>query len=263
MDWPILLLFALIAAGASFLTFFSGFGLGTILLPVFSLFFPIELAVAAAAFVHLVNNLFKGGLVFRSADRGIVLKFGAISILGALAGAWVLTLLETRSLATYQIGSLDFFPDIPGIVIGSFLLIFSFLELLPASKNMTLRPEYMVPGGFISGFFGGLSGHQGALRTAFLSRAGLSKEAFIGTGVMIACLVDLTRIPVYLYGGSWEALTGNQGLLITMLFSCGGAILGALLGNALLKKTGYPVIRAIVSIFLLVMGILMIMGIRW
>ena len=31
---------------SSFLTLFSGFGLGTILMPVFALFFPIELAIA-------------------------------------------------------------------------------------------------------------------------------------------------------------------------------------------------------------------------
>ena len=35
---------------------------------------------------------------------------------------------------------------------------------------------------FGSGFFGGLSGMQGALRSAFLARAGLSKEAFVASG---------------------------------------------------------------------------------
>ena len=44
---------------ASLLTFISGFGLGTVLLPVFSLFFDIEVAIAATAIVHLFNNIFK------------------------------------------------------------------------------------------------------------------------------------------------------------------------------------------------------------
>ena len=51
---------ALFAAG---LTLYSGFGLGTLLLPVFALFYPIEVAVAATAIVHGANNMFKVSLV--------------------------------------------------------------------------------------------------------------------------------------------------------------------------------------------------------
>ncbi|MBI4550022.1 MAG: sulfite exporter TauE/SafE family protein, partial [Candidatus Omnitrophica bacterium] len=67
---------ALAAAACSFLTFFSGFGLGTFLLPVFAIFFPLPLAISATAIVHLLNNLFKGALVGRYADRGSILRFG-------------------------------------------------------------------------------------------------------------------------------------------------------------------------------------------
>ncbi len=56
---------ALVASG---LTLFSGFGLGTLLMPVFALFVPLELAVAMTAVVHLANNLFKVGLLGRRAD---------------------------------------------------------------------------------------------------------------------------------------------------------------------------------------------------
>jgi hypothetical protein len=40
---------ALIVSG---LTLFSGFGLGTILMPAFALFFPLTVAIAATAVVH-------------------------------------------------------------------------------------------------------------------------------------------------------------------------------------------------------------------
>jgi hypothetical protein len=60
MDLLIIGLAALLASG---LTFFSGFGLGTILMPVFALFVPVPLAVAATAVVHFANNLYR-------ADRG-------------------------------------------------------------------------------------------------------------------------------------------------------------------------------------------------
>jgi hypothetical protein len=51
------------AFGVALLTFFSGFGLGSLLLPAFAVFFPIEVAVAATGVVHLANNLFKLALM--------------------------------------------------------------------------------------------------------------------------------------------------------------------------------------------------------
>ena len=64
---------AFLAAG---LTMYSGFGLGTLMLPVFALFFPVEVAVVATAMVHGANNVFKVSLLGRHADREVVLKFG-------------------------------------------------------------------------------------------------------------------------------------------------------------------------------------------
>lgn len=56
----------IVALLASLLTFFSGFGLGTILLPAFAIFFPVNIAVALTAIVHLLNTIFKFGLVGRN-----------------------------------------------------------------------------------------------------------------------------------------------------------------------------------------------------
>lgn len=85
------LVLALVCFGASILTFYSGFGLGTILLVVFALWFPIEQAIVMTAIVHFVNNLFKLFLTHKNIDKKILLKFGLPSILGALGGAFLLT----------------------------------------------------------------------------------------------------------------------------------------------------------------------------
>jgi len=71
MDYLIIGTVAFLASG---LTLYSGFGLGTVLLPAFALFFPAETAVAATGTVHLLNNLFKGGLLRRTADWRIVMR---------------------------------------------------------------------------------------------------------------------------------------------------------------------------------------------
>ncbi len=95
------------ALGGSALTFFSGFGLGTILLPVFSLFFPIELAIALTAIVHLLNNLFKLALVGQHAHGKTVLRFGIPSLFAAFAGAAVLGMLAGHEHSiTYMAGGM-------------------------------------------------------------------------------------------------------------------------------------------------------------
>ena len=68
-DPPALLPFLVVGLCAflvSGLTLFSGFGLGTLLMPVFALFFPVPVAVASTALVHVANNLFKLGLLRRN-----------------------------------------------------------------------------------------------------------------------------------------------------------------------------------------------------
>jgi uncharacterized membrane protein YfcA len=88
-----ILVVAIVAALASALTLFSGFGLGTILLPAFALFFPAPVAVAATGVVHLLNNLFKGSLFWKRADWPTIFRFGFPAVPAAIVGAWMLTLL--------------------------------------------------------------------------------------------------------------------------------------------------------------------------
>jgi len=64
------------AFAVSALTLFSGFGLGTLWMPVFALFFPVPVAVASTALVHAANNAFKVALPGRLAPREVVMRFG-------------------------------------------------------------------------------------------------------------------------------------------------------------------------------------------
>lgn len=88
---------ALTAFLTALLTFFSGFGLGTILLPVFAIFFSLDIAIAMTGVVHFANNIFKIALVGRSADKTVLLRFGLPAVLAAIAGAWVLLRLTDLS----------------------------------------------------------------------------------------------------------------------------------------------------------------------
>ncbi|HXF60300.1 MAG TPA: hypothetical protein VNK95_01705, partial [Caldilineaceae bacterium] len=86
------------------------------------------------------------------------------------------------------------------LVIGLLIVAFALLDLLPRFRTLAFDRRYLTVGGLLSGFFGGLSGNQGALRSAFLIKAGLQKEAFIGTGTVSAVVVDVARLLVYGFG---------------------------------------------------------------
>ena len=240
------------------LTLFSGFGLGTLLLPVFALFFPLPLAVGATAIVHLANNLFKLILVGRHASAPVILRFGVPAIPAAFVGAIVLLQISGRTpLVTYHLGGRAFDLTWIGLAMGTLLTIFALADLLPWFENLRVAPKWLLVGGGISGFFGGVSGHQGALRAAFLSNCGLSRDAFIGTSVVCATLVDLTRLGVYGLTVFQHDATGlrdpkTQSLLLAATLA---AFVGSFLGARLVKKVTLETVRRVVGALLLVLGL--------
>ena len=241
---------------ASGLTLFSGFGLGTMLLPVMALFFPVDLAVALTAVVHALNNLFKCWLLGRHADKGVVVKFGLPAILSAVVGARVLLYLSgLQPLFNYQVWGREASVMPVKLAVACLMVIFVLFELSPRLASLSLPPRYLPLGGVLSGFFGGLSGHQGALRSAFLIKAGLTKESFIATGVIISLLVDIPRIVIYSVSLPGLHLEDNR-LLVTAAVLA--AFAGAWLGNRLLPKVTLRLVQRLVALMLL--GIAAVLG---
>ena len=248
-----------VALFASGLTFFSGFGLGTLLLPAFALFFPVEQAVAMTAVVHLLNGLFKFALVGRHADRAVVVRFGLPAILAAFLGAWALSgLAGIEPVLRYTVSGRVFDVTAVKLAIGVVLLAFALVELVPRLRDLSFKPRWMPLGGLLSGFFGGLAGMQGALRSAFLARAGLSKEAFIATGVAIALLIDFSRLGVYANATMAAAADLDYGLLGAAVLS---AFLGAWFGNRYLRKMTMPALQKIVAGSLFVVALALAFGV--
>ncbi|WP_430814734.1 sulfite exporter TauE/SafE family protein [Carboxylicivirga sp. RSCT41] len=253
-----ILIISLVTFITAILTFFSGFGLGTILAPVFALFFPIDVAIALTGVVHFTNNLFKIALVGRKTNMQVLWRFGVPAILAAFGGAWLLMeMMDLPSLFQYTLFGNEYDISPVKLIIGLLLMVFSVIEVLPSIQRIRFAKDKLIIGGALSGFFGGLTGIQGALRTAFLVRSGLSKEAFIATGVVIACLVDLTRLSVYASRFSAAHLHENTTLLISATLA---AIGGALLGKKLLKKVTMRTIQLLVSVFLTLISTALIFG---
>jgi uncharacterized membrane protein YfcA len=247
------LLICLVAFGAAVLTFFSGFGLGTLLSPVMMLFFPVETAIALTGIVHFLNNLFKLTLVGRQADKAVLLRFGLPAVLAALVGAWLLLRLgHLEPILEYKLGGSSFSVHPVKLLIALLLIFFSLMDLLPRLSGLQFGRDKLVIGGILSGFFGGLSGNQGALRSAFLIKSGLTKEAYLGTAVVVSSFVDLTRLGVYSTHLRAGGLTGHAGLLVATTLC---AFTGAYLGNRLFKKVTILFVQRLVALLLFIVAV--------
>lgn len=243
---------------ASALTFFSGFGLGTLLLPAFALFYPIEQAVAFTAIVHFLNGTFKLSLIGRHASPRILIAFGVPAVVASLAGAWILLrLADVGPVTTYALAGREIAVMPVKLVIGFLLLIFACLEFLPQFQKISFPTKYLPVGGLLSGFFGGLSGMQGALRSAFLARAEITKEAFIATGAVIAFLIDIPRLLIYSRMFLHGKVEVHYGILGVALIA---ALSGAYLGNRYLKKITMGRIQKIVAVMLFAVALGLISG---
>ncbi|MCB0527707.1 MAG: sulfite exporter TauE/SafE family protein [Lewinellaceae bacterium] len=244
---------------ASMLTLFSGFGLGTILTPVFGLFVPIHIAVALTGVVHLLNNLFKVSLLGKHASRKYALAFGLPSVAGGLLGAWALARVsDLEPLYRWEWGATIHTVTWMKLLIAVLMIVFALAELAPFLKNYRFARKNLAAGGVLSGFFGGLSGHQGALRTAFLVNAGLSKEQFIATGIIVACMVDLTRLPVYFTRFAWQDIA-DEWRILALASIC--AFAGAFLGARFLKKTTLGFVRWLAACMILLISVLLGTGV--
>jgi hypothetical protein len=217
------------------------------------IFFPVNEAIAMTGVVHFLNNIFKLVLVGKYADKFVLIRFGIPAMVAAFSGAQLLIHLDDLSpLFTYTLNGtlLSVFPV--KFIIALLLLFFSAMELLPALQQLQFGKQHLVAGGLLSGFFGGLSGNQGALRSAFLIKAGLSKEAFLGTAVVVSSVVDITRLGVYANRFEKADLAIHSTLIFAATLS---AFLGAFIGNRLFKKVTVQFVQYFVAIMLVILAL--------
>jgi uncharacterized membrane protein YfcA len=229
----LILVVALISGGVAML---SGFGIGSLLTPVFSLFVDTKAAVAAVSLPHAIATASRLWLLRAHVDRRMVWTFGLTSAAGGLLGALLHTRASSPALAR---------------VFGALLVLAGLSQLTGLSDRWRFRGLSAWLAGGVSGFFGGLVGNQGGIRSAAMLGLDLSKDQFVATGAAIALLVDLVRVPIYLASES----VAVAALVPQLLVATAGCIVGTFLGGEMLLRLPPRRFRTIVAVTILLLGI--------
>jgi uncharacterized membrane protein YfcA len=218
----------------------AGFGIGSLLTPVFALQAGTKLAVAAVAIPHFVGTLQRYWLLRRHVDRRVLLGFGLASAAGGLAGALAHVWLSSRILT---------------VVFGALLILAAIAGFTGWMEKVRWGRRTAWFAGALSGAFGGLVGNQGSIRSAAMLGFDVPKESFVATATAIALFVDGARLPVYL-ATQWREIVEVWPLLLA---ASTGVIVGTAVGAPMLERIPQPLFHRVIAVLLLALGLYMIL----
>jgi uncharacterized membrane protein YfcA len=234
-----------VAALAGAIASVSGFAIGSLLTPVLAVRFGTKLAVAAVSIPHLAGTAIRYWKLRADVDRRVLLGFGVTSAVGGLAGA-LLNARVSSSVLT--------------IVFGLLLIFAGASGLTGLARRMRFRGFVAWIAGGVSGFFGGLVGNQGGIRSAALLGFNLSRDAFVATATAIGLFVDRARVPVYLFAEGTQLMAVIQIIVVATM----GVIAGTLGGTRLLRRIPQQTFDLLVSALIIALGIYMLgKGAQW
>src|SRR3989344_8661857 len=182
-----ILYIALLTLIAATIGTITGFGMSTIMIPVLVIFFPPIEAIFLVAIIHWFGNVWKIALFRSGFNMRLLLLFGVVGLMTSYLGAYI-------SLGVNE----EILLRVLGTFLAGYALFVVFSAKFSTSAEERMRPvaqksgpvsDWKIPagnimalsGGALSGFFAGMFGVGGAIRSTFLSSFDLPKAVFIAT----------------------------------------------------------------------------------
>ncbi|MGE5645044.1 MAG: sulfite exporter TauE/SafE family protein [Acidobacteriota bacterium] len=234
-----LILVAVAAAFTGAMASVSAVGIGTILIPIVAWHYDIKIAIAAMSIPHAAAMVLRMFRLWRSLDARVLLGFGVMNTAGALAGALLQSMANTRSLGT---------------LLGVILVTVGGAGLFGWTERVLLTRFWAWVAGAVSGIFGGLVGSQGPLRSAAMLALGIRKEAFVATATAMGLAVDGVRMPVY-FAAQGSRLLDAWPAIVT---STAAVLVGTLLGERVLHRIPERAFARVVSGIIGALGVMML-----
>lgn len=193
----------------------AGFGIGSLLTPLLALQLGTNTAIAAVTLPHACATAVRCWRMRAHIDWTVLRTFGLLSAAGALAGALAFSRLGPTALTR---------------ILGALLLLTSVAQLSGWTSRWTPRGPVVAVFGLLSGFFGGIAGNQGGLRSAAMTAFRLEPKRFVATATAAGVVVDTARTPVYL----WAAGVSLKPAATMIVIATAGVLAGTALGERIL-----------------------------
>jgi uncharacterized protein len=233
------IILAIVAVVAGAIASLAGFGIGSLLTPLLAVKTGIGIAVAGVSIAHFFGTALRFFLIRRFINKRILISFGLTSAAGGLVGALLHNTFQNVVLT---------------IIFGCLLVFAGMSGLTGLTNKLRFKGVIIWIAGGISGFFGGMVGNQGSIRSAALLGFELDKEQFVATATGIALMVDVARVPIYLWV-QWPQIASIwQFILIATI----GVIIGTLGGKKILEKLPENIFKKTVAAIILLIGILVL-----
>ena len=235
--WSTAVFLVAIVAGA--IAALSGFGIGSLLTPLLAATMGMRAAVAAVSIPHLVATAARLWNLRQHVDRRVLIHFGICSAIGGLLGA----LLQSKARS-----------PILNVVFGLLLLFAGISGLRGWSEKMRFRHGTAWLAGALSGFFGGLVGNQGGIRSAALLSFQMQKVSLVATATATGIIIDLARMPVYIATQTQALVAAKVDIALALI----GCLIGTFWGIRLLKQIPAQRYKELLSALICVLGLYMI-----
>lgn len=226
---------ALLTLVAATIGTITGFGTSTLMIPVLVIFFPPVEAIFLVAIIHWFGDIWKISLFRKGFSWRLLVLFGAVGLATSYLGAFV---------------SLGANEQILLRLLGAFLAGYALFLIFQSKFKIPAGNLTAVSGGALSGFFAGMFGIGGAIRSMFLSAFDLPKAVYIATAGAIGLLVDSTRIITYFAGGTTLPRELWYGLILFIPVS----FLGAQVAKKVVDRIPQNKFRIVIAVFLLAIG---------
>ncbi|ADZ93044.1 sulfite exporter TauE/SafE family protein [Marinomonas mediterranea] len=206
---------------AGLITGFSKFsvgGMGMLVLPIIMIAFPGPEALAVMLPLYVITDIMAIYSYREHIKWSVLLRLMPLAFLGVLIGASVLSSIDATQFMT-----------ILGVMILAMMALGVYLDMKPATFMQSPLAAY------IMGFFGGtvsmLANAAGPIYSLYFLEQKLSKESYVSTRAWAFCLINLSKLPMYLLLGLF-----TQESLQASIYALPGLAIGIWIGYHFLKK---------------------------
>ncbi len=217
----------------------AGFGIGSILTPLFALKMETRTAVAAVSIPHLIATALRLWFFRKHINKQVLINFGIFSAVGGLLGA-LLNTMASNPVLTF---------------VFAMLLIFAGVsDLTGFASRMRCGSKLAWLAGALSGILGGMVGNQGGIRSAALLGFNLDRRAYVATATAAGVIVDAARMPVYFVSHRADLYP----IADLIIISSAAAVLGTIVGALILRRLPERLFRYSVDLLIITLGLFML-----